>query len=102
MRGGGARFANDPLGAYTNSIQVMIEDGQSLTFGLKKDTTIDGDWCLFDNFQLFYLGTAVPSGINNLAAEGTQKNIYTLSGQKLNSITQPGLYIVNGKKVFKK
>jgi len=102
MRGGGARFANDPEAAYTNSIQVMIEDGGSLTFGLKKDTTIEGDWCLFDNFQLFYLGTAVPTGIDHIAADNAQKQIFTLSGQKLNSISQPGLYIVNGKKVYRK
>lgn len=100
MRGGGARFANDPEQAYTNTIQVMIEEGGTLTFGLKKDTTIEGDWCLFDNFQLFYLGTAVPSSINSIATDSAKKQIFTISGQKVSSMSQPGLYIVNGKKVL--
>ena len=100
MRGGGARFANDPEQAYTNTIQVMIEEGGTLTFGLKKDTLIDGDWCLFDNFQLFYLGTAVPSSINSIATDSAKKQIFTISGQKVSSMSQPGLYIVNGKKVL--
>ena len=63
----------DSIGNSLKTIQVMIEDGESLTFGLKKDTTIDGDWCLFDNFQLFYLGTDVPSGIGSLFS---RKNLF--------------------------
>ncbi len=61
MRGGNARFKNDN-GAYDNEVTVVIGEGGDITIGLYKDTTIDGDWCLFDDFQLFYLGKAALRG----------------------------------------
>lgn len=53
--------------------------------------------------------TEDPDGINNLWADnhtsedgkaGTNLVIYTLTGQRVNHIDLPGIYIVNGKKVF--
>ena len=55
MRGAGARFANDN-NAYLNEVSTNVREGGSLNFGLYKNTTISGDWCMFDDFQLFYLG----------------------------------------------
>lgn len=40
------------------------------------------------------------TGINGLnVANNEPKTIYNLNGQRMNNLTQPGLYIVNGKKV---
>lgn len=61
MRGGNARFKNDN-GAYDNEVTVVIGEGGDITIGLYKDTTIEGDWCLFDDFQLFYLGKSALKG----------------------------------------
>ncbi len=55
MRGAAARFANDN-DAYLNEVSVNIKEGGNLNFGLYKNTTIGDDWCMFDDFQLFYLG----------------------------------------------
>ncbi len=43
-----------------NKVVALVTDG-TLRVGIKKDVTIANDWTMFDNFQLAYLGTAVPS-----------------------------------------
>lgn len=43
-------------------------------------------------------GTTGIDGVTNV--EGTSQSIYDLSGRKLHEVTAPGIYIVNGKKVF--
>ena len=105
MRGAYYAFQNPDV--YKNTVEIMVEEGQSLTFGLRKDVTIDGDWCMFDNFKLFYLGTEVPSSVNGInTAANKASEIYTVSGARLNSL-QKGVNIVrmsNGevKKVYQK
>ena len=65
MRGAAARMANDN-DAYLNEVTVNIKEGGSINFGLYKNTTIGNDWCIFDDFQLFYLGPvdAIPCDVN--------------------------------------
>lgn len=43
-------------------------------------------------------GTTGIDGVTDV--EGTSQSIYDLSGRKLHEVTAPGIYIVNGKKVF--
>ena len=42
-----------------NSITVQVTDG-TLRIGVKKETLIDADWTIFDNFELTYYGTEEP------------------------------------------
>ena len=50
--------------------------------------------------HLFYLDNSW-TGIHGIHTNGNAKNttIYTLQGVKLDKITTPGIYIVNGKKI---
>ena len=58
MESAGNAFA---AGLYAgNKVVALVTDG-TLRVGIKKDILIDADWTIFDNFQLAYLGTAVPS-----------------------------------------
>lgn len=58
MESAGNAFA---AGLYAgNKVVALVTDG-TLRVGIKKDVLIDSDWTIFDNFQLAYLGTAVPS-----------------------------------------
>ena len=50
-------------------------------------------------FRLFFGGT---TGIEYIYGEGVEGSIYDLSGRKLEGITAPGVYIVNGQKVLVK
>ena len=88
--------------AWCNSVQIMVEEGSTLQLGLKKTAAIGGDWAIFDDFQLFYLGTKTPDAIEGIASETpATTSIYNLAGQKLNAI-QKGINIVNGKKILVK
>ena len=102
MRGAHFAFEKDTEGWYDNTVSIMVEEGQSLTFGLRKAVTIGGDWCMFDDFQLFYLGTETPSSIVATETNAQQPaTYYNISGVRLNA-PQKGINIVKvGDKVKK-
>ena len=109
MLGAYTRFALNPE-AYCNTVQIVVPAGSDLRIGFRKNTDpkIEGDWVIFDDFQLFYLGgdldeKPVDSAINEVVANNTKKSaaIYNISGQRINAL-QKGLNIVGGKKVFVK
>ena len=109
MLGAYTRFALNPE-AYCNKVQIVVPAGSDLRIGFRKNTDpkIEGDWVIFDDFQLFYLGgdldeKPVDSAINEVVANNTKKSaaIYNISGQRINAL-QKGLNIVGGKKVFVK
>lgn len=102
----GAYYAFQTPGVYKNYVEIMVEEGQDLTFGIRKDVTVANDWCMFDNFKLYYLGAQTPTSINNVKNTENASEIYSVSGARLNGM-QKGVNIVrmsNGevKKVFKK
>lgn len=72
----------------------FLSDGETpVTIGLLVYQT-NASWIVADNFQLFYLGTEIPTGVNGLATANTSsESIYTVSGTKV-SKAQKGLYIV--------
>ena len=93
-------------GIYWNQVDVYVGEGESLTLGLRKSTHVASDWCPFDNFELYYLGTTAPTGIERVETDtvrGTSAPaaIYNLAGQRVQKAVK-GLYIVNGKKVLVK
>ncbi len=92
-------------GIYWNQVDIHLTAGQSLTLGLVKEQYVANDWCPFDNFELYYLGTTAPTAIQGVAAETTNNKansaIYTITGQRVAKAVK-GLYIVNGKKVLVK
>ena len=51
-------FWNDKMAI--NTVTVLVTDG-NLRFGMKKDTKIDNDWSVFDNFRLKYFGNSTES-----------------------------------------
>ena len=48
----------------------------------------------------FYLHINGATGIEDIESTTSTESIYNIQGQKMNSITQGGIYIVNGKKVI--
>jgi len=107
MLGAYYRFEQSPE-AYCNTIQIEVPAGSDLRIGFRKDTAVTGDWVIFDDFQLLYLGgdldakPEIPESINELVANKTKSTaIYNLAGQRINAL-QKGLNIVGGKKVYVK
>ena len=54
--------------------------------------------------EIIYWYDPTTTGISEVKAEKkneTKSGIYNIKGQRLNKATVPGLYIINGKKVYK-
>ena len=91
--------------AVINDIEVKADEGSetgSLNIGVK-----EGRWYKADDFTLTYVASFAlpdddPNAIVdvNAAQPQTRKGIYTLQGVKVTNITQPGMYIKDGKKVL--
>lgn len=91
---------------YWNKVSIRLLEGQALTFGLRKDNAegyVSGNWVVFDNFKLYYLGNGEEeNAINGIKADvEKQQAIYNVAGQRVQKAIK-GLYIVNGNKVIVK
>lgn len=88
---------------YTNTLTVNVADDSQLRLGVKKDIYAgSGEWAVFDNFRLYYLG----GGSTDIQAPSTgsgsvQAGIYNLAGQRL-AAPQKGINIINGRKYLLK
>jgi len=106
MLGAYERFKQSPE-AYCNKIQIEVPAGSDLRIGFRKNTAVTGDWVIFDDFQLFYLGgnldeQPIDDAINDIQITNAKSTaIYNLAGQRINTL-QKGLNIVGGKKVLVK
>lgn len=106
IEGSAKRFAASP-NAYINKVKVYLPETMNLTFGVSKpESTIGGDWCIFDNFKLYYIGQDVPTSISAVSNASATSEIFTVAGVKASSL-QKGINVVkysNGtvKKVFVK
>lgn len=80
--------------AYKTEVLSMVEEGGSLRLGVKKETLVSNDWVVFDNFKLYYLGTEIPTGIDEAAAAKAQvAGVFSLSGAQQQGL-QKGINIV--------
>jgi hypothetical protein len=46
-------------------------------------------------------GYTINTGISDIISEGNEGKIYDIRGRKIDKITRPGIYIIDGKKVYK-
>ncbi len=74
---------------YWTSADAGVTDG-TLTVGLRKDTHISSDWTIWNSFELLYLGTEMPTGIEALSdtengseADVVKTQIFTVDGTQL-------------------
>ena len=75
-----ASYALNTLNAYNNSIVAHVTDG-TLTFGVKKETSIANDWSYWDTFTLTYLGE------NHVIIDDPETNIQTYEGTFTEDVT---------------
>lgn len=84
------------LGSYANVVKCNVTDGTLKINLYKKQQTGLFDWCCFDNFRLFYLGSS--TSISPFVQSDIRKDsIYDLSGRKVERPCK-GIFISNGKK----
>jgi len=87
--------------AFKNALQFTANEGDTVELGLKKNDGVGGDWLIFDDFELYYLGYD-PTAISTVATGAQIVEIYNVNGVRVNSL-QKGVNIVktngNVKKV---
>ena len=87
--------------AYNNVVQIMVPQGGDLRLGLRKTAAIGGDWLIYRNFELYYLGKDTPSSVNKVNVKRTSDNgMFNFAGQRVDA-SYKGFAIKNGKKYFK-
>lgn len=84
-----------------NKVTINVPADGTLRIGVKRKGAAN-DWCFVDNFQLIYLGVDETAVRDINVAGQASEGIYSISGVRLNKISRPGIYIVNGKKVLVK
>ena len=102
----------DKDNAMSNSVRFSLDEETTVSLGLL--VNIDGQRCMVikkftletDNTEYIEADGETLTSIECIeevnTENGTLEGIYDLSGRKLDTITKPGLYIVNGKKVIVK
>lgn len=80
---------NKGMNADGNVVDIYLEEGNDLTVGVMKNTTISNDWTIFDNFHLYYLGANTPTGIQNLEANESK------------TVGEAVFYNINGARIAK-
>ncbi len=93
-------------GRYTNTLDVFLKQGESLTIGMRIDgNNVENNWSVFDNFKLEYLGNGeenMPDAIQGVEANSNAEvKIYDITGRQVSKAVK-GIYIINGKKVLVK
>ena len=90
-------------GLYPNVLPCTVASDGTLTIGIKKTSTINNDWCIFDNFTLTYLGKdSEADHIGTITAPSAVLGIFTLQGQPITAsdMVSGGIYVINGHKVL--
>ena len=93
-------------GLYNNSLVCRVGEDGVLKLGVKKTTTITNDWAIFDNFTLTFLGEeeedpeALSVGGLREGERSADKGIFTLRGEKVSSVRNSGIYVIDGVKTY--
>jgi len=75
---------------------VTLNEEGDLTIGARKLDTIEGDWCTFDNFRLYYIGAPSGNSIANIMTTGAAKEqVFGMDGTRRKH-TQRGVNVVVG------
>lgn len=92
QEGASKRFAASP-NSYHNAVEVYLSETSNLELGVAKYKAIANDWCIFDNFKLFYLGAEPTTAINSNAVNTTAAGIYSVNGIRKSALSS-GINIV--------
>ena len=100
---------NGVVGLFPLSNNSYITNGATATFknnSHKAYLPVEGNFGELlkkSNGFRFIFDDSIATVIDEMKTEnGNDKTIYDLQGRKLSEITEPGIYIINGKKVFVK
>ena len=92
---------------FRHSVEITIEDGETLEIGIQKTVKKDSDWVIFDNFELLYLSgetfkeTVTEITETEAAPKAESKKLFNLAGQEVNKDFKGITIDSNGVKRYK-
>lgn len=92
---------------FRHSVEITIEDGETLEIGIQKTKKKDSDWVIFDNFELLYLSgetfqeTLTEITETEAAPKAESKKFFNLAGQEVNKDFKGITIDSNGVKRYK-
>lgn len=94
---------NDANAYAPVSVNIDINEGQTLRIGIRKQPIVSADWAAYDHFQLFYVKST--TDVEDVNSDHSSDSIFDLQGRIIrknpNSTTMPkGLYIINRNKMI--
>lgn len=90
-------------GSSTCSMQFLVDETKQISFGVLVGSMSGRNIFTIQKFQMKKSPVEVITGIGDVKADGMDvenRGFYDMQGRRLQRITAPGLYIVNGKKVM--
>ena len=93
-----ANIAFNTNDSYHNTLRFTLDKEGAIRIGIKKNTYVYNDWCVFDNFTLKYMGNS--TGIHDVynKEHKVDSKIYNLQGMRLVGEPLHGVFIKEGKK----
>lgn len=74
---------------FRNTVEITIEDGETLEIGIQKTKKMNADWVIFDNFELVYLsGDTFKETVDEIieievAPKANSNKLFNLAGQEV-------------------
>lgn len=87
---------------YTFVIPVATFGDNNFKAYLSGDKSVSASECHVNDIMKVTYRVSVSTGITNIENGDSEKVIYTITGRRVNEMSAPGIYIVNGKKIIKK
>lgn len=90
-------------GNTTCSMQFIVDETKQISLGVLVGSMTGNSIFTIQKFQLKKSPVEIITGINDVTTDGSDvdnRGFYDMQGRRLQRITAPGLYIVNGKKVM--
>lgn len=87
---------------YTFVIPVATFGDKNFGAYLSGDAAVAPSQCHVNPVVEITYHIIAPTGITNIENGDSEKVIYTITGRRVNEMSAPGIYIVNGKKIIKK
>ncbi len=89
---------------YLTAIEFELNEQSDVRIGIRNNNVLQFDWTAFDNFRLFFMGTA--TGIvdidtsNDADKTNERQQVFDVTGRLVTNTPVPGIYIINGKKIM--
>ena len=97
----GVEVLSETLAADIESMMSLAAESKEITANKVYARCPEYITKMTDIIAVVKAGYTINTGISDITSEGNEGKIYDIRGRKIDKITRPGIYIIDGKKVYK-